>query len=148
MVSFLLKYWKYSIFTVIIVALSSMYIVVHNENIKLKKQNVDLQTQLNEAEAVTANLKINLEAVKSQISNTSELLTQCYKDVDTRTKDLNEIDAIMNNTTSDTTTDSTNTTKTTNNSNIKTGVIKNEAITKFQNTAGLDFINRKFDALQ
>lgn len=146
MLSFLLKYWKYSIFIVIIVTLSSMYTVVHNENTKLKEQNVELQTQLNEAEATTANLKINLEAVKSQISNTSELLTQCYKDIDTRTKDLNEIDAIMNNTTSDTTTtNSTNTTKTT---NTKTGVTKNEAITKFQNTAGLDFINHKFDALQ
>ena len=145
MLSFLLKYWKYNIFIVIIVALSSMYTVVHNENTKLKKQTVDLQTQLNEAEATTANLKINLEAVKSQISNTSELLTQCYKDVDARTKDLNEIDAIMNNTTNDTTTNSTNTTKTT---NTKTGVTKNESITKFQNTAGLDFINRKFDALQ
>lgn len=142
MLSFLLKYWKYSIFIVIIVALSSMYTVVHNENAKLKKQNVDLQTQLNEAEATTANLKINLEAVKSQISNTSELLTQCYKDIDTRTKDLNEVDAIMSNTTSDTTTNSTN------NTNTKTGVTKNEAITKFQNTAGLDFINRKFDTLQ
>ena len=146
MLSFLLKYWKYSIFIVIIVALSSMYTVVHNENTKLKKQNVNLQIQLNEAEAVTANLKINLEAVKSQISNTSELLTQCYKDVDTRTKDLNEIDAIMSNTTSNTTT--TNSTNNTNNANTKTGVTKNEAITKFQNTAGLDFINRKFDALQ
>ena len=146
MLSFLLKYWKYSIFIVIIVALSSMYTVVHNENTKLKKQNVNLQIQLNEAEAVTANLKINLEAVKSQISNTSELLTQCYKDVDTRTKDLNEIDAIMSNTTSNTTT--TNSTNNTNNTNTKTGVTKNEAITKFQNTAGLDFINRKFDALQ
>ena len=146
MLSFLLKYWKYSIFIVIIIALSSMYTVVHNENTKLKKQNVNLQTQLNEAEAVTANLKINLEAVKSQISNTSELLTQCYKDVDTRTKDLNEIDVIMSNTTSDTTT--TNSTNNTNNTNTKTGVTKNEAITKFQNTAGLDFINRKFDALQ
>ena len=146
MLSFLLKYWKYSIFIVIIVALSSMYTVVHNENTKLKKQTVDLQTQLNEAEATTANLKINLEAVKSQISNTSELLTQCYKDIDTRTKDLNEIDAIMNNTTSDDTT--TNSTNNTNNANAKTGVTKNEAITKFQNTAGLDFINRKFDALQ
>ena len=146
MLSFLLKYWKYSIFIVIIVALSFMYTVIHNENIKLKKQNVNLQTQLNESEATTANLKINLEAVKSQISNTSELLTQCYKDVDTRTKDLNEIDAIMNNTTNNTTTTNpTNTTKTT---NTKTGVTKNEAITKFQNTAGLDFINRKFDALQ
>lgn len=146
MLSFLLKYWKYSIFIVIIIALLSMYIVVHNENTKLKKQNVDLQTQLNEAKTTAANLKINLEAVKSQISNTSELLTQCYKDVDTRTKDLNEIDAIMNNTTHDTsTTNSTNTTKTT---NTKTGVTKNESITKFQNTAGLDFINRKFDALQ
>ena len=51
----------------------------------------------------------------------------------------------MSNTTSNTTTDSANTTKTT---NTKTGVTKNEAITKFQNTAGLDFINRKFDALQ
>lgn len=142
MLSFLLKYWKYSIFIVIIVVLSSMYTVVHNENTKLKKQNVDLQTQLNEAEATTANLKINLEAVKSQISNTSELLTQCYKDIDTRTKDLNEIDAIMSNTTSDTTTNSTT------NTNTKTGVTKNEAITKFQNTAGLDFINRKFDTLQ
>ena len=142
MLSFLLKYWKYSIFIVIIVALSSMYTVVHNENTKLKEQNVKLQTQLNEAEATTANLKINLEAVKSQISNTSELLTQYYKDIDTRTKDLNEIDAIMSNTTSDTTTNSTN------NTNTKTGVTKNEAITKFQNTAGLDFINRKFDALQ
>ena len=146
MLSFLLKYWKYSIFIVIIVALSSMYTVVHNENTKLKEQNVKLQTQLNEAEAATANLKINLEAVKSQISNTSELLTQCYKDVDTRTKDLNEIDAIMSNTTSDTTT--TNSTNNTNNTNTKIGVTKNEAITKFQNTAGLDFINRKFDALQ
>lgn len=146
MLSFLLKYWKYSIFIVIIVVLSSMYTVVHNENTKLKKQNVNLQTQLNESEATTANLKINLEAVKSQISNTSELLTQCYKDIDTRTKDLNEINAIMNNTTHDTsTTNSTNTTKTT---NTKTGVTKNEAITKFQNTAGLDFINRKFDTLQ
>ena len=146
MLSFLLKYWKYSIFIVIIVALSFMYTVIHNENIKLKKQNVNLQTQLNESEATTANLKINLEAVKSQISNTSELLTQCYKDVDTRTKDLNEIDAIMNNTTNNTTTTTpTNTTKTT---NTKTGVTKNESITKFQNTAGLDFINRKFDALQ
>lgn len=145
MLSFLLKYWKYSIFIVIIVALSSMYTVVHNENTKLKEQNVKLQTQLNEAEAATANLKINLEAVKSQISNTSELLTQCYKDVDTRTKDLNEIDAIMSNTTSDTTANSTNNT---NNTNTKTGVTKNETITKFQNTAGLDFINRKFDALQ
>ena len=145
MLSFLLKYWKYSIFIVIIVALSSMYTVVHNENAKLKKQNVDLQTQLNEAEATTANLKINLEAVKSQISNTSELLTQYYKDIDTRTKDLNEIDAIMSNTTSDTTTNSTNNT---NNTNTKIGVTKNEVITKFQNTAGLDFINRKFDALQ
>ena len=143
MLSFLLKYWKYSIFIVIIVALSSIYTVVHNENTKLKKQNVSLQTQLNEAEATTANLKINLEAVKSQISNTSELLTQCYKDVDTRTKDLNEIDAIMNNTTNDTTT-----TNSTTNTNTKTGVTKNETITKFQNTAGLDFINRKFDALQ
>ena len=83
--------------------------------------------------------------MKLQISNTSELLTQCYKDVDTRTKDLNEIDAIMNNTTNNTTTNSTNNT---NNANTKTGVIKNEAITKFQNTAGLDFINRKFDTLQ
>lgn len=146
MLSFLLKYWKYSIFIVIIIALSSMYTVVHNENTKLKKQNIDLQTQLNEAETTTANLKINLEAVKSQISNTSELLTQCYKDVDTRTKDLNEIDTIMSNTTSDTTT--TNSTNNTNNANTKTGVTKNEAITKFQNTAGLDFINRKFDALQ
>lgn len=146
MLSFLLKYWKYSIFIVIIVALSSMYTVAHNENIKLKEQNVDLQTQLNEAEAAASNLKINLEAVKSQISNTSELLTQCYKDVDTRTKDLNEIDTIMSNTTSDTTT--TNSTNNTNNSNTKTGVTKNEAITKFQNTTGLDFINRKFDALQ
>lgn len=146
MLSFLLKYWKYNIFIVIIVALSFMYTVVHNENTKLKKQNVDLQTQLNEAEAATANLKINLEAVKSQISNTSELLTQCYKDIDTRTKDLNEIDAIMNNTSNnENTTNSTNTTKTT---NTKTGVTKNESITKFQNTAGLDFINRKFDALQ
>lgn len=146
MLSFLIKYWKYSIFIAIIVALLSMYNVVHNENTKLKKQNVSLQTQLNEAEAITANLKINLEAVKSQISNTSELLTQCYKDADTRTKDLNEIDAIMSNTTSDTTT--TNSTNNTNNANTKTGVTKNETITKFQNTAGLDFINRKFDALQ
>ena len=146
MLSFLLKYWKYNIFIIIIVALSSMYTVVHNENTKLKEQNVKLQTQLNEAEATTANLKINLEAVKSQISNTSELLTQCYKDIDTRTKDLNEIDAIMSNTTNDTTT--TNSTNNTNNTNIKIGVTKNEAITKFQNTAGLDFINRKFDALQ
>lgn len=130
----------------ITIAMAILTIFLYNENTKLKKQNVNLQTQLNEAEATTTNLKINLEAVKSQISNTSELLTQCYKDVDTRTKDLNEIDAIMNNTTSDTTTtNSTNTTKTT---NTKTGVTKNEAITKFQNTAGLDFINRKFDALQ
>ena len=129
----------------ITIAVSILTIFLYNENTKLKEQNVKLQTQLNEAEATTANLKINLEAVKSQISNTSELLTQCYKDVDTRTKDLNEIDAIMSNTTNDTTTDSTNTTKTT---NAKTGVTKNEAITKFQNTAGLDFINRKFDTLQ
>ena len=130
----------------ITIAIAILTIFLYNENTKLKKQNVNLQTQLNESEATTANLKINLEAVKSQISNTSELLTQCYKDVDTRTKDLNEIDTIMSNTISDTTTtNSTNTTKTT---NTKTGVIKNEAITKFQNTAGLDFINRKFDALQ
>ena len=129
----------------ITIAVSILTIFLYNENTKLKEQNVKLQTQLNEAEATTANLKINLEAVKSQISNTSALLTQCYKDVDTRTKDLNEIDAIMSNTTNDTTTDSTNTTKTT---NAKTGVTKNEAITKFQNTAGLDFINRKFDTLQ
>ena len=126
----------------IIIAISILTIFLYNENTKLKKQNVDLQTQLNEAEATTANLKINLEAAKSQISNTSELLTQCYKDIDTRTKDLNEIDAIMSNTTNDTTTNSTN------NTNTKTGVTKNETITKFQNTAGLDFINRKFDALQ
>lgn len=126
----------------ITIAVSILTIFLYNENTKLKEQNVKLQTQLNEAEATTANLKINLEAVKSQISNTSELLTQCYKDVDTRTKDLNEIDAIMSNTTSDTTTNSTN------NTNTKTGVTKNEAITKFQNTAGLDFINRKFDTLQ
>ena len=125
----------------ITIAIAILTIFLYNENTKLKKQNVNLQTQLNESEATTANLKINLEAVKSQISNTSELLTQCYKDVDTRTKDLNEIDAIMNNTT-------TNSTNNTNNANTKTGVIKNEAITKFQNTAGLDFINRKFDALQ
>lgn len=126
----------------ITIAIAILTIFLYNENTKLKKQNVDLQTQLNEAEATTANLKINLEAVKSQISNTSELLTQCYKDIDTRTKDLNEIDAIMSNTTSDTTTNSTT------NTNTKTGVTKNEAITKFQNTAGLDFINRKFDTLQ
>ena len=125
----------------ITIAIAILTIFLYNENTKLKKQNVNLQTQLNESEATTANLKINLEAVKSQISNTSELLTQCYKDVDTRTKDLNEIDAIMNNTT-------TNSTNNTNNANTKTGVIKNEAITKFQNTAGLDFINRKFDTLQ
>lgn len=130
----------------ITIAIAILTIFLYNENTKLKKQNVNLQTQLNEAEATTANLKINLEAVKSQISNTSELLTQCYKDVDTRTKDLNKIDTIMNNTTtSDTTTNSTNNT---NNTNTKTGVTKNETITKFQNTAGLDFINRKFDALQ
>lgn len=129
----------------ITIAIAILTIFLYNENTKLKKQNVNLQTQLNESEAATANLKINLEAVKSQISNTSKLLTQCYKDVDTRTKDLNEIDAIMNNTTSDTTTNSTNNT---NNTNTKTGVTKNESITKFQNTAGLDFINRKFDALQ
>ena len=127
----------------ITIAIAILTIFLYNENTKLKKQNVDLQTQLNEAEATTANLKINLEAVKSQISNTSELLTQCYKDIDTRTKDLNEIDAIMSNTTNDTTT-----TNSTTNTNTKTGVTKNEAITKFQNTAGLDFINRKFDALQ
>ena len=84
----------------ITIAITILTIFLYNENTKLKKQNVDLQTQLNEAEATTANLKINLEAVKLQISNTSELLTQCYKDVDTRTKDLNEIDAIMSNTTS------------------------------------------------
>ena len=130
----------------ITIAIAILTIFLYSENTKLKKQNVNLQTQLNEAEAVTANLKINLEAVKSQISNTSELLTQCYKDVDIRTKDLNEIDAIMNSNSNDSdTTDSTNTTKTT---NTKTGVTKNESITKFQNTAGLDFINRKFDALQ
>ena len=52
----------------------------------------------------------------------------------------------MSNTTSDDTT--TNSANNTNNSNTKIGVIKNESITKFQNTAGLDFINRKFDALQ
>lgn len=130
----------------ITIAVAILTIFLYNENTKLKKQNVDLQTQLNEAEATTANLKINLEAVKSQISNTSELLTQCYKDIDTRTKDLNEIDAIMSNTTSNTTT--TNSTNNTNNTNTKTGVTKNEAITKSQNTAGLDFINRKFDTLQ
>lgn len=130
----------------ITIVIAILTIFLYNENTKLKKQNVSLQTQLNEAEATAANLKINLEAVKSQISNTSELLTQCYKDVDTRTKDLNEIDAIMNSNSNDEdTTDSTNTTKTT---NTKTGVTKNESITKFQNTAGLDFINRKFDALQ
>lgn len=133
----------------ITIVIAILTIFLYNENTKLKKQNVSLQTQLNEAEATAANLKINLEAVKSQISNTSELLTQCYKDVDTRTKDLNEIDAIMSNTTtSDTTTNSTNNTNNSNNANTKTGVTKNEAITKFQNTAGLDFINRKFDALQ
>ena len=130
----------------ITIAIAILTIFLYNENTKLKKQTVNLQTQLNEAEATTANLKINLEAAKSQISNTSELLTQCYKDIDARTKDLNEIDAIMGNTTSNTTT--TNSTNNTNNTNIKIEVTKNEAITKFQNTAGLDFINRKFDALQ
>lgn len=110
-----------------------------------QQQCDELQSAYAELSNKYTALQASAELQQTQLKSTNLLLNEAYSNLDKRTQDMMEIDSIMESTEpvelskeeSSDTSDST-----------KTKEESYEPITTKQNTAGILFIHRQYDALQ
>lgn len=142
LLTFLKSNWKLSLILPIMAAIAFgvwKYKSMQSEYQELQTTYTTLKTTYDDLNTAYNKLQAAVSFQQAQLNSTSILLDEAYKNTDKRTKDMLEIDTIMNDKEAvDVSTDKATETK----------EEPYEPVTSKQNLAGIEFMHRQFSTLQ